>query len=152
MAWFLLSIFLISPALAAYPPVMVEVIPQEQPVTATAAYAYVVRVVSGDLVAVQTKGGAVNVKIWGIVAPEGHWAKRAKDYLSWRVERKDCAVEVMGRDRYGRVSARLYQGGSDIGLTMVALGLARPAHSTDQAISVTAEAAQKRQIGMWGKK
>jgi endonuclease YncB( thermonuclease family) len=154
MARYLLSIFLIilgTVSYAAYPPVLTEVIPREVNIVDTAKYAFIPKVISGDTVAVQVKGGAVNVRIYGIEAPDGKWAIKARDYLQWRVERKDCAIEIMGRDRHGRATVRLYQGGADVGLQMVAMGLARACAPTDKAISLTQDAAKKHGIGMWGR-
>jgi endonuclease YncB( thermonuclease family) len=154
MVRYLLSIFLIilgTVSYAAYPPVLTEVIPREVNIVDTAKYAFIPKVISGDTVAVQVKGGAVNVKLYGIDSPDGKFAIKARDYLQWRVERKDCAIEVMGRDKHGRATVRLYQGGSDVGLQMVALGLARACAPTDSAIQFIEAAAKKNRIGMWGK-
>jgi len=136
---------------AAYPPVLIEVLPQEVP-SIVAQRVFIAKVVSGDTVAVQTKEGAVNCVLYGLHAPGGRWGIKARDYLQWRVEQRYCEIEIVGRDRYNRAMLRLYSGGADIGLSMMALGLAHASYPTDPVFVLTEAAAQKREIGMWGKK
>jgi endonuclease YncB( thermonuclease family) len=155
MVRLLLSMIILIPSMvcAAYPPVLTEVIPKEPSIVDTCIGAWVAKVVDGDTIAIQVQNGAVNISIYGIVAPrDGAWARKAKEYLTWRVERKNVALEIMGRDTQGRVSCRVYQAGSDIGLSLVALGLAKSAPTTDEVVAKSEKAAKARGIGMWGSK
>jgi len=155
LARFMLSIIIIFlgiQAHAAYPPVLTEVIPKEPSIVDTVVHGWVAKVVDGHTLAIQVRNGAVNIRIYGIESPDGAWGKKAKDFLQWRVERKDVALEVIGRDKHGRAMCRVYREGSDVGLQMVAMGLARAVTQSDPALVQTEAACKTRGIGMWGGK
>jgi endonuclease YncB( thermonuclease family) len=133
--------------------VLTEVVPKEPSIVDTCLYAYIAKVVDGETVAVQAKSGAINVRLWGVDCPNNNqWGKKARDWLQWRIEHKDVALEIVTRDKHGRAVVRIYQGGSDVGLQMLALGLAQAAPGADNVMAETARAAKAHGIGMWGRK
>jgi len=135
----------------AYPPVLTEVIPKEPSIVDTIIGAWVAKVVDGSTLGIQTQSGVLNISIYGIETPkDGAWSRKAKEFVVWKVERKQVALEVMGRDRYGRASCRVYQAGSDVGLSLVGMGLAKTSAPTDEVMAITEKAAKARGIGMWG--
>jgi endonuclease YncB( thermonuclease family) len=148
---FAICVATLTNALASYPPVLTEVIPRESSVD-VCRYAFVAHVIAGDLIALQEKKGVTNAVIYGIAAPDGYWGLKAKAYLKWKIEGKPVSIEVVGRDRHGRLLIRCYRSGTDVALNMLAMGLARTAPQTDPAMAVAQEAAQKNRIGMWGTK
>lgn len=155
MARILLTVFIVFIGLqakAAYPPVLTEVVPQAPTIVDTCLYAWVAKVVDGETVAIQVKNGAINVKLWGIDAPNStQWGKKAKDFLVWRVERKDVALEIVSRTKTGQALVRIYREGSDVGLQMLALGLAQASPGADKVMAETTRAAKARGIGMFGR-
>lgn len=157
LARILLSVFILimwgylMAAQSAYPPVLTEVIPKAPTIVDTCLYAYVAKVVDGETVAIQVKSGAINVKLWGVAAPnDSQWGKKAKDWLAWRVEQRPVSLEIVTRDKHGRALVRIYREGSDVGLQMVALGLAKTTTGADKAMVETEKACRARGIGMWG--
>lgn len=101
---------------------------QTPAVNATRYLARVSEVVDGDTLHLQPMGGrqTVKVRLLGVDAPEicqafGH---EAKDALARRLSNVMVTVESNRQDDYGRVLARLYLNGEDMGGWMVKQGLA----------------------------
>tara|TARA_R110002110_G_scaffold77667_4_gene204013 strand:+ start:1411 stop:2070 length:660 start_codon:yes stop_codon:yes gene_type:complete len=91
-----------------------------------------IRVIDGDTLDV----GATRVRLHGIDAPERDQPCTTLDGQNWgcgdwvtrqvrdRFEGRRARCDALDLDRYGRVVARCFVGGSDIGKTLVAEGLA----------------------------
>lgn len=87
----------------------------------------VVSVHDGDTVRVLDAANVQNkVRLDGIDAPERSqpFGTKARERLGELAMGKDVAVHSEGRDKYGRIIARIEVGGQDVGRQMVADGLA----------------------------
>jgi micrococcal nuclease len=88
-------------------------------------------VVDGDSITVDGE----RIRIMGLDAPEMHcrcarectMARDAKAELT-RILEAPAVIERHGKDRYGRMLARVTVGGQDVADRMIAAGLARPYH------------------------
>lgn len=94
-------------------------------------------ITDGDTLAIVGADGAQTIRLAGIDVPElrqagGPEARAELAALAWG----PMAVDVRGRDRYGRAVARLYARGLDIGRAMIARGAAwtypMPRHATEE--------------------
>ena len=85
----------------------------------------VTRVVDGDTVEMEVDGKLVNVRLFGIDAPEmsqpfGH---ESKDFLVRRILNEELIVIPRDIDRYDRLVAGLYRS-SDKGISSISIGMA----------------------------
>ncbi len=109
----------------------------------------VTRVYDGDTVTLNCQRRSVKVRIWGIDAPEigqAPWGEQARKALADRIGN---TVELLPKetDRYGRTVGQLFDGNSDIGLSLVEDGYVRRyAQYNDSARYARAEN-QARQAG-----
>jgi len=93
------------------------------------AEAVTCRVIDGDSLVCAGE----RVRLAGIDAPElrgmcryeRRLAERARAALEAAVDGQDVVLVGEGRDRYGRLLARVYVAGRDVGAALVAEGLAR---------------------------
>ena len=137
------------PAVAAEKPI---VIPEGQTVTAKC-----VSVHDGDSMTLllDTKDGKRQSKIRldAIDAPElgQPFSNRSKQALSGMVFDKDCTVESLGPDKYGRVIGRVTVGGKDVNAAMLEGGMAWHFARYDDRKSMADrhEAARKACVGLW---
>ena len=127
-----------------------------QPTAYAAALQGPARVIDGDTIDLE----GVRIRLFGIDAPEHNqnctdtrgrkWAcgTFATEALS-AVASGNLSCEELDRDRYGRVVARCFAGGRDIGAQMVAQGaaFAYRKYSTDY-IALEARA-ESRGVGLW---
>mgnify|MGYP006303776527 CR=1 FL=1 len=88
---------------------------------------HIQRVKDGDTVVVSLDGGgAVDVRLWGIDAPEtsqpyGPAATKAAQKIA---SGQPCRLRALDRDRYGRVVGRVVAGGVNLGRSLVKSGYA----------------------------
>ncbi len=85
----------------------------------------VTRVVDGDTLEMEIDGKRVNVRLFGIDAPEmsqpfGH---ESKDFLARRILNEELIVIPRDIDRYNRLVAGLYRS-SDKGISSISIGMA----------------------------
>ena len=144
-----LAILTALPAVAAEKPI---VIPEGQAVTAKC-----VGVHDGDSMTllIDTPDGKRQSKIRldAIDAPEvgQPFSNRSKQALSGMVFDKDCTVESLGPDKYGRVIGRVTVGGKDVNAAMLEGGMAWHFARYDDRKSMADrhEAARKACVGLW---
>lgn len=120
----------------------------------------VVGVTDGDTLVVLDKDKVQNkVRIAGIDAPEKKQAfgHRAQQALASVVYRRDVLLDVYKKDRYGRLIAKIWLAGRDVGLDLVEEGFAwhYKAYAYEQErldrerYAVAELAARKRRAGLW---
>ena len=85
-----------------------------------------VGITDGDTIKVMRQGEAVDIRVWGIDAPEKGeaYSERAKQFLSELAFEKNVDVLPVERDRYERIVAKILIDGRDAGLALVREGLA----------------------------
>jgi len=120
----------------------------------------VVGVTDGDTLVV-LEGGKVQhrVRLAGIDAPEKHQAfgARAHQALASAVFRQTVKLEWHKKDRYGRLVAKVTVSERDVGLELIAAGLAwhykayerEQSPSDRQAYSIAESRAKQQAIGLW---
>ena len=115
----------------------------------------VVRVESGDTIAVSTPQGEVEVRLADIGAPQGpqFYAPAARALLSGIVQDRAIAVTVTGRKGEGAVFGRLRAGELDVNLELVRRGAAWVCwdYAADTAYLPYENQAQRARIGLWSR-
>lgn len=117
----------------------------------------VVRIIDGDTVAVLWPDKRQEtVRLVGIDAPERGQAfgNRAREALGQLAIGKAVAVEVEGRDRYGRTIARLRVEDVDLSRELVARGLAwhYKRYSSDPELAEAEQGARAAGRGLWAER
>lgn len=123
----------------------------------TLAHAFPARVVSildGDtLIALTDTKQQVRCRLYGIDAPEKSqpFGDRSKQSLSELVYRKQVEVTAMGSDQYGRTICRISEGGRDVNLAQLQMGMAWVYRRyTNEGSYIAAEAsARQSSKGLW---
>ena len=113
-------------------------------------------VYDGDTVTASCTNGKLKIRVWGIDAPEmgqKPWGTQSRDAMRELMPSK-ATIQVIDTDRYGRVVARLFDNGKDLGLALVRQGRAvvydRYNKSTEYK---SAEAqAKSEKLGVWSKR
>jgi len=94
------------------------------------------------------------IRLDAIDAPEmgQPFSNRSKQTLSGMVFDKQCAVESVGPDRYGRTIGRVTVDGKDVNAAMLEVGMAWHYEKYDdrQSMADRQEAARKAGVGLWG--
>jgi endonuclease YncB( thermonuclease family) len=117
----------------------------------------VTRVLDGDTIDVELASGSVNVRLYGIDAPEKNQpgGAEAKLTLAKLVDGKTVLLEPFKQDRYDRMLATVYIGERNINLEMVTLGYAwayRQYMKRSNSILCAMEfAARKSHLGLWSR-
>lgn len=123
-----------------------------------------VRVVDGDTLSMKVDGGTVTVRLQGIDAPESDQTGAdihgnevaigaiATKHLRFLIGEAPVRLDVMGKDKYGRLVARAYVAGDHISLNehMVRNGFAHdwPLYS-DGEFSMLQRYAKDNGLGIW---
>lgn len=115
----------------------------------------IVGVHDGDTVTVLTSSNKqVKIRLAEIDAPElkQPYGNRSKQALSDLVFGMEVSVVQKGTDKYGRTIARVYQGNTDINLTLVRQGAAwaYKQYLTDDAFLEAETSARASNTGLWG--
>lgn len=86
----------------------------------------VVRVADGDTLTLETDGGRVRVRLFGLDAPEMDQprGRESKKGLARLVGGQTARVEVTGRDQFGRTLGRVFVGERAVDRDMVSAGWA----------------------------
>jgi micrococcal nuclease len=112
----------------------------------------VLRVIDGDTFVLQTTEGNLKIRLDGIDAPEGKqcFGKESKEFLS-QYTGKDCRLERIGLDRYGRTIGILWIDNVNINLLMVKKGYAWhfKKYSKDERLAEAEKHARLAKIGLW---
>lgn len=113
----------------------------------------VVGVHDGDTISVLIAGQSVRVRLAGIDAPERGqpFGSVSQIALAKRVAEREVRLVVRGRDRYGRLLARVYMNGVDVNAEQVRGGHAwvfRRFQGDANLLSLEAEAKAARR-GLW---
>lgn len=116
--------------------------------------ARVVGVHDGDTITVLTPDKhQIKIRFAEIDAPElsQPYGKKAKQLLSLLVFGKDVSITPITIDKYRRTVARVYQGDTDINLSMVESGAAWAyrQYLTDPSFLEAEAAARKARTGLW---
>jgi endonuclease YncB( thermonuclease family) len=114
----------------------------------------VVRIADGDTITVLDAANVQHkVRLQGIDAPERGqpFGTVARDRLAGLAMGKAVAVIGGKRDKYGRTLARVEIGGDDVGLRLVAEGLAwhYTRYSDDAGLAAAERAARAARRGLW---
>jgi endonuclease YncB( thermonuclease family) len=113
----------------------------------------VVAVLDGDSLMVLRDGRQVEVRLYGVDAPEGGQAfgSVAKRFLSNLAFGKTVVVEVQDIDRYRRSVSRVTADGADVGLDMIRGGYAwhYTQYSTDTRYASAEREARSARRGLW---
>lgn len=132
------------------------------PVSSALAWdGYVVRVLDGDSLRVQKRGGRiVEVRLYGIDCPEWgqSYGNKAKKFLKKKVYHKNVTVEPKDIDRYGRTVALVFSADGLVNRELVTAGLAwmYPRYCQQQPLCSDLkriqQRAKKRTRGLWREK
>lgn len=150
-----LPILILATLLAAATSIAAEPshpIPEGQTITARCVGVY-----DGDTITVlvETDAGKRQAKIRldAIDAPEigQPFGNRAKQTLSGMVFGKDCQVESMGQDRYGRTVGKITVDSKSVNLVMLEAGMAWHFTKYDQRADLAEREAKARtaRVGLW---
>lgn len=114
----------------------------------------VTRVKDGDTIVAEAQNGdTVDVRVWGIDAPETSqpYGTAATNLARDVVGEEVVDIDVMDTDRYGRVIARVQANGTDLGRTLARRGLAWHArrYPTSSTIKEQERDARAEARGLW---
>ncbi len=114
------------------------------------------KVYDGDTVTASCKDGKLKIRVWGIDAPEmgqKPWGRQSRDLLRGMMPRSEAKLQVVDKDRYGRIVARLYDGNRDLGLAMVRQGRAIVYEHFNNSKTYRKAQAQAKweKLGIWSK-
>ncbi len=142
------------PALPPPPPVQIQ--PLEPPPPATPLNRHLWRVVGvsdGDTITcLDESGQQLRVQLAGIDAPEASQShgRESREALAGMVFGRVVEVVDEGRDAAGVIQGRVFAGGADVNLEMVATGNAwADSAAGDESLNVVQEAARSQQLGVW---
>lgn len=112
------------------------------------------RVIDGDTLDCLIDGRTERIRLYGIDAPEGNQPHGAEStaHLRRLVTNKHCRIEVIGKDRYGRSIAKLWNEAGYLNQTMVRDGAAwwyRKYAPSDADLSAAENAARSEKRGLW---
>jgi hypothetical protein len=116
--------------------------------------AVVIAVHDGDSLTVREESGpAQRVRLEGIDAPELRQplGLEARDVLIALTLHRSVEVHAKGRDRYGRLLARVIADGKDVSEAMVERGLAWhfTPYSDDPKLAALEREARRHRVGLW---
>lgn len=113
----------------------------------------VIRVYDGDTLWATRMEERIKVRLQGIDAPESDQkrGKEARDFLAGMVLGKEVELEGAGKDRYGRMVAKVKCEGKDVNMEMVKAGMAwRYAEYDKEGVYEAAEGeARRERRGVW---
>lgn len=114
----------------------------------------VVGVADGDtLTAYHDARGRVTCRLYGIDAPEKRQAygQASKASLAALSYGRSAAIDIVGRDRYGRSVCKVAVGGVDVNREQLARGMAwmYRQYTSDRRYSEAEADAQIRRMGVW---
>jgi endonuclease YncB( thermonuclease family) len=113
----------------------------------------VVGIADGDSITVLRNKTPVKIRLYGIDCPERRQAfgKKAKQFTSKMVFRKQVKIKPVDRDRYGRTVAWVYVNGKNLCEELVRNGLAwhYKKYSSDQSLADLKTQARKGRVGLW---
>lgn len=120
-------------------------------------HGYVTKVYDGDSLRVKKGTGFVEIRLYGIDAPEHGmpYSNRARRYLRNRTLKKTVTIEPRDVDRYGRTVALVKSQGSLVNRELVANGLAwvYPRYCKEQPLcremTRDQEKARRQRWGLW---
>jgi endonuclease YncB( thermonuclease family) len=142
------------PALPPPPPVQIQ--PLEPPPPATPLNRHLWRVVGvsdGDTITcLDESGQQLRVQLAGIDAPEASQShgRESREALAGMVFGRVVEVVDEGRDAAGVIQGRVFAGGADVNLEMVATGNAwADSAAGDESLNVVQAAARSQQLGVW---
>jgi endonuclease YncB( thermonuclease family) len=116
----------------------------------------VTKVYDGDTVTASCDQGRVNVRVYGIDAPEmgqEPWGQWSRDMLRNMVPAGKVMVRVMDIDHYGRAVAQLYVGDRDLGLEMLRQGgaVVYERYNKFRSYRTAQRQARRETLGVWSK-
>ncbi len=88
--------------------------------------AKVIKIIDGDSLVVRYQGKAIEVRMWGIDAPEWQqpYSQKAKEFTRRRLTNRWVTIEPKDRDDYKRLVAVVWLGKESINEEMIERGLA----------------------------
>lgn len=117
----------------------------------------VVKIADGDtMTLLDANKKQYRIRLHGIDCPERKqdFSKQATEHLSSYCFNKNVKVEVLDKDRYGRLIGKVWAGGVDVGLSLLQHGLAwhyKYFDSSEQYAKAEQQAKRKK-IGLWSMK
>ena len=116
----------------------------------------VLRVVDGDTLQLKLESDSVKVRLADIDTPEldQPWGMEAKTALSNWAEGRQARIEIIDKDRYGRLVARLSVGGENLNRKLVEQGHAwvYRKYLRDESLLRVEATARKQRLGLWSAK
>jgi micrococcal nuclease len=114
----------------------------------------IIHVHDGDTVTASCPAGRLQVRVYGIDAPElgqQPWGERSRELLHSLLPSSPVRLEVVDIDRYDRIVARLYNGNQDIGLELVRKGgaVVYSQYNNSRAYPVAQQQAKRDRVGVW---
>ncbi len=117
--------------------------------------AVVVHVKDGDSLVVRHKGSEIEVRLYGIDAPEKRqpYAGESKDAAHRLLDKQSVVLVVKDRDRYDRVVAEAYVAGDPVSINqqLVAEGAAwvYERYTRDPGLLEAQKRARQQRLGIW---
>lgn len=116
----------------------------------------VVGVTDGDTITVlDTDKTQHKIRLYGIDAPESNqdYGQRSKQLLSALVYGDTVRVDYDGKDRYGRIVGKVYNGEQYVNAEMIRLGMAwhYKQYSKDNDLADLETTAKAGKIGLWSR-
>lgn len=113
----------------------------------------VVKVADGDTITVLHDNTQIKIRLACIDAPEKAqpFGNAAKQHMSEIFFGKEVHVVEQGRDKYGRIIGRVYQGEVDVSAEQIKQGMAWAyrKYTKDAALYQLEDKAKQQQLGLW---
>ena len=114
----------------------------------------VVYVPDGDTIHMMVNGEKVKIRFFGIDCPERtqSYGLEAKEFLMNHLDMDDVRVEVVDKDRYGRLVGKVYSKGVYLNELMVSSGNAwwyKYYAENETGLEIAEKAARKNRKGLW---
>jgi len=113
----------------------------------------VVKVADGDTITVLRDNEQIKIRLAGIDAPEKAqpFGNVARQSMSEMLFGKEVRVVEQGRDRYGRIIGRVYQGEVDVSAEQIKQGMAwvYRKYSKEAALYQLEDEAKQHRLGLW---
>ena len=111
----------------------------------------------GDTIHIMVDGEKVKVRFFGIDCPEKTqtYGLEAKEFLMKHLDKNNVRVEVVDKDRYGRIVGKVYSRGVYLNELMVKSGYAwwyRTYAKIEKGLQMAEIAARKNRRGLWKQK
>ncbi len=112
------------------------------------------RVIDGDTLVVKIQGAEMTFRLSGIDAPEldQPFGREARDELAKIVGSRQCVMQVVEADSYGRTVVHLWIGDLNVNAEMMRRGMAwfDSEYARNEALYLLENEAREQKRGLWG--